>query len=90
MCTIRIYRENGVTRIHTFTSALSISVYADHAPPHFHVRSANGSCQIDLRTLQVMRGRCERKDYAVVVAWASQEANMALIEAEWRRLNEQD
>ena len=79
-----------MTRIHNLTSALSIWVYADHMPPHFHIRSPNSNAQIDMRTLQVLRGRCDRKEFAAVVAWASQAENMVLIEAEWRRLNEQD
>lgn len=79
-----------MTRIHTLPGNVSIWVYADHMPPHFHVRSASSNAQVDMRTLQVIRGRCTRKEYAAIVAWASEEANMALVLAEWRKLNERD
>ncbi len=79
-----------MTRIHSLTSVLSIWVYTDHMPPHFHVRSPNSNCLVDVKTLRILRGRCDRKDFAAVVAWASDPANMARIESEWRRLNERD
>ena len=79
-----------MTRVHSLTSALSIWVYADHMPPHFHVRSPKTNCLVEIRTLQVIRGKYDRKDYAAVVAWASDDANMALIETTWRKLNERD
>ena len=72
------------------TNALSLWVYADHMPPHFHVRSPNSDALIDLRTLQVMRGTCDRKDLAAVLGWASRAENKRMLESEWARLNARD
>ena len=35
---------------------LKISVYADHAPPHFHVRTPEGDSTVDLQSLTVTAG----------------------------------
>lgn len=74
----------------TLPGRLSIWVYTDHMPPHFHVRSPNSNAQIDLRTLQVMRGRISRKDYAAVIDWASVPGNREALDHAWSRLNDED
>lgn len=79
-----------MTRVHSLTNALSIWVYADHMPPHFHIRAPNSNALVDLRTLQIMRGTCDRKDFAAVLAWAGVPENRRLLEAEWDRLNARD
>jgi len=35
---------------------LKISVYADHAPPYFHVRTPEGDSTVDLNALTVTAG----------------------------------
>lgn len=64
---------------------LKISVYADHAPPHFHVRTPEGDSAVDLATLTEFAGSANRKLLARAIAWAL--ANRPLIEAEWKKLN---
>lgn len=64
---------------------LKISVYADHAPPHFHVRTPQGDSAIDLATMAEIAGAADRKLLAKAIAWAF--ANRPLIEAEWKKLN---
>jgi hypothetical protein len=39
---------------------LKISVYADHAPPHFHVRTSEGDVTVDLQALTVTAGGANR------------------------------
>ena len=69
---------------------MSIWVYADHMPPHFHFRSPDSNAIIDLRTMQVMRGTYDRKDLAAVLRWATEPENTRLLEVEWNRLNGRD
>jgi len=64
---------------------LSISVYADHAPPHFHVYAPGTESRIDLATLAEIEGDVPRKALAKAIAWAMENRN--LIETEWNRLN---
>jgi hypothetical protein len=58
----------------------------DHVPPHFHLRGPNTQCQVHIETLQVIRGRYDRRDYAEAVAWAAD--NQALLCSVWSDLNE--
>ena len=67
---------------------LAVYVYADHPPPHFHVRSTVGDVVIDLATLQVMRGRIIRRDRAAVLDWAA--LNRARLWDAWRAMNGRD
>lgn len=64
---------------------MKISVYADHAPPHFHVRTPDGDSAVDLATMMELPGCANRKLLAKAIAWAL--ANRSLIEAEWNQLN---
>ena len=71
----------------TVLSNAKIEMFADdHSPPHFHLRGPNSNALIGLNTLSVLRGRASRGDLAEAFAWAK--ANVDLLEAEWRRLNE--
>jgi hypothetical protein len=65
---------------------MKISVYADHAPPHFHVRTPEGDSAVDLATMRELAGRANRKLLAKAIAWAL--ANQSLLQAEWNKLNE--
>lgn len=64
---------------------MKISVYADHAPVHFHVRTPEGDSAVDLATLAELAGSANRKQLAKAIAWAL--ANKELIKAEWDKLN---
>jgi hypothetical protein len=67
-----------------------IYVYArgEHPPPRFHVRGPNSRCSIDLATLEIIKGHCDRKDLKEARDWAAIPENSAVLIAEWRRLNE--
>jgi hypothetical protein len=68
-----------------------ICVYADdHNPPHFNLRGADSNANVNIRTLEVMRGRASRRDLAEARDWISQEGNMALLLREWSKLNDRD
>ena len=72
-------------RIATLNS-VAIFIYGnDHAPPHFHVRSGDSDCTIDIGALEVTAGHVSRRDLARVLAWASE--NRASLMAKWDELN---
>lgn len=45
--------------------------YADHNPPHFHVRYAEQKALITIETLAVLRGRLTPRALALVIEWAT-------------------
>ena len=68
---------------------LAIYIYADdHLPPHFHLLSPDSDAQIEIATMQVMRGTASRADLARAIAWA--EANRDFLIEKWIELNERD
>lgn len=70
-------------------ASVSIYIYADdHAPPHFHVLGADTDIQVEIDTLQVMRGQFRPAAFAEAIAWAS--ANQSLLRAKWSEFNERD
>lgn len=60
-----------------------ISIYADHAPPHFHILGADVEAVISLETLEVMEGDVRRAREAM--EWAA--ANRDLLMSEWLKHN---
>ena len=42
----------------------------DHAPPHFHATYAGDEVLIDIRTLEIIRGRLSRRAMVLVLEWA--------------------
>jgi hypothetical protein len=68
---------------------VKICIYADdHAPPHFHVRGVHTDIQINIETLQIMRGHYRPVDLAEAITWAA--TNQATLRAKWREYNERD
>jgi hypothetical protein len=61
----------------------SIRVYAnDHLPPHFHIIAPDYQALIEIETLAILAGSLDQKE---ALAWARD--NIALIKAEWNRIN---
>lgn len=46
---------------------IKISVYADHEPVHFHVRTPDGDSAVDLATMAELAGNANRKQLAKTV-----------------------
>ncbi|HXJ44964.1 MAG TPA: DUF4160 domain-containing protein [Bryobacteraceae bacterium] len=44
--------------------------YADHEPPHFHVRYSGQKALIDIASLEVLRGQLSPRAFALVREWA--------------------
>jgi hypothetical protein len=45
--------------------------YADHAPPHFHAVYQGEEIQVDINTLEILRGRMSRRATALVLEWTA-------------------
>jgi hypothetical protein len=45
--------------------------YADHEPPHFHVRYSGQKALIAIETLSVFRGSLSPRVLGLVIEWAS-------------------
>lgn len=43
----------------------------EHNPPHFHARYGEYRVQIDILTLEVIRGKMPKRALALLVEWAS-------------------
>ena len=68
-------------------SSATLYVYADdHAPPHFHIEGPNSNAMVSIETLQVIRGRFDRRDLAEAIAWAAE--NQERLRRVWSDLND--
>jgi hypothetical protein len=46
--------------------------WREHAPPHFHAIYAEFEAEIDVRTLEVIRGKLPRRALVMVLEWATE------------------
>ena len=62
--------------------SISIHIYyADHTPPHFHVRYPNGAASIEIATLAVMRGELAGRIRKQIITWA--QSHQSELQAAW-------
>jgi hypothetical protein len=54
-----------------FYSVAIYMYYSDHAPPPFHAEYSGDEMEIDIQTLQVLRGGLKRRATGMVIEWAS-------------------
>ena len=53
-------------------NGIKIELYFDeHPPPHFHARYAEFVAQIDMVTLEIIKGSLPRPQLRTIQAWAS-------------------
>jgi hypothetical protein len=72
-------------------SNCKIYIYpGDHGPPHFHLRGPNSRASVDIMSLEVVAGKASKRDLAEAKEWAAKPENLAVLVAEWRRLNERE
>lgn len=45
--------------------------WREHAPPHFHALYGEHEALVDIRTLEVIRGRLPQRALALVLEWAA-------------------
>jgi hypothetical protein len=68
-----------------------ICIYADdHNPPHFNLRGPNSNANINIRTLEVMKGSASRTDFAEAREWVKRAGNVQALLDAWSRLNDPD
>lgn len=58
--------------ISTFFGILIQMFWREHAPPHFHAIYAEFEAEIDIRTLEVIRGGLPKRALALVLEWAAE------------------
>jgi Domain of unknown function (DUF4160) len=51
-------------------SGISIAIFDDHGPPHFHARHAEGSVKVRIDTLELIDSSLGRRQLRFVLAWA--------------------
>jgi len=56
--------------------------YADHEPPHFHVRHAGQKALIAIETLALLRGSLSPRALGLVMEWAA--LHRAELMEDWR------
>lgn len=57
--------------ISTFYGVLIQMFWSNHAPPHFHALYAEFEALIDIRTLEIIRGKLPRRALVLVLEWAA-------------------
>jgi len=58
--------------ISTFYGIIISMFWDDHAPPHFHARYAGQQIVIDIRTLEILKGKMSRRALALILEWAQE------------------
>jgi hypothetical protein len=67
-----LLQNRGVPEISRFFGIVIQMYYADHEPPHFHVRYGSQKALVAIETLSVMRGSLSPRALGLVVEWAAQ------------------
>jgi len=49
--------------------------YGDHPPPHFHAAYQGEEVQVNIETLEVIRGKIRRRALVLVLEWAALHRN---------------
>jgi hypothetical protein len=64
--------DPAMPTISTFFGILIQMFWREHAPPHFHALYAEFEAEIDIRTLEVIRGSLPKRALALVLEWAAE------------------
>jgi predicted ribonuclease YlaK len=70
-------------RISEFYGIIIEMYWSDHNPPHFHAKYAEHKAEIEIRTLNVLRGRLPNKATSLVNEWANLHREELL--TQWQR-----
>jgi len=84
-----IIREFVMPTIQRFSNC-KISIYAnDHIPPHFHIEGRGFRLIVEIEGLSIRAGSARYAAKAAeALGWAA--LNIALLKAEWARINRRD
>jgi hypothetical protein len=58
-------------------------LWREHSPPHFHAIYAEFEADIDIRTLEIIKGRLPRRALVLVLEWATEQRNELM--EDWQR-----
>jgi hypothetical protein len=64
--------DRAMPTICTFFGIIIQMFWREHAPPHFHAIYAEYEAEIDIRTLEVLRGQLPKRALALVLEWAAE------------------
>ena len=64
--------------ISTFYGIIIQMFWRDHAPPHFHARYQKDKVQINIQTLEVIKGKMPRRALSLVLEWAAKNRDQLL------------
>jgi hypothetical protein len=70
-------------RISEFYGIIIEMYWSDHNPPHFHAKYGEHRAEIDIRTVELIRGRLPPKAVVLVLEWAAIHQNELL--SQWDR-----
>jgi len=63
--------------------------YNEHNPPHFHAKYGDFIVEINIQTLQIMRGELPKRAKALVLEWADEHRNELMQDWELARQNKE-
>ncbi len=66
-----LLQDPTMPTISTFFGIVIQMFWREHAPPHFHALYAEYEVEIDIRTLEILRGALPRRALALVLEWAA-------------------
>ncbi len=61
--------------------------YNEHNPPHFHAKYAEFKAEIDIRTLQILKGELPKRAKAMILEWADEHRDDLMQDWELARHN---
>jgi phosphomannomutase len=63
--------------------------YNEHNPPHFHAKYGDYKAEIDIQTLQILKGDLPKRAKALVLEWADEHRNELMQDWELARKNQE-
>jgi len=60
--------------------------YNEHNPPHFHAKYGEFTAEIDIRTLQILKGELPKRAKTLVLEWADEHRDELMHDWELARL----
>ncbi len=55
-----------------FYGVVILMYFSDHNPPHFHARYSEYIAEIDINTLEIIKGKLPRRARVLALEWASE------------------
>jgi len=87
---LRIWEDGSVYEIRQFVygeSNWSIQIYADHNPPHFHVKSPNIDACLTISDGELLRGGIDSATHKKIRYWLDQFNGRNQIVKCWNKFN---